>query len=82
MNDQRVSRMHVRIDRRGGNFVLEDLSSYGTWVRFAGTDSIIALRRQECTLSGNGEIALGASFDDFSAPCVSFSIQDVATKPA
>ena len=82
VNDQRVSRMHVRIDRRGGNFVLEDLSSYGTWVRFAGTDSIIALRRQECTLSGNGEIALGASFDDFSAPCVSFSIQDVATKPA
>ena len=25
---------------------------------------------------GNGEIALGASFDDFSAPCISFSIQD------
>jgi adenylate cyclase len=71
----------VRIDRRGGNFVLEDLSSYGTWVRFAGSDSIIALRRQECTLSGNGEIALGASFDDFSAPCISFAIQDVAAKP-
>jgi adenylate cyclase len=80
VNDQRVSRMHVRIDRRGGNYVLEDLSSYGTWVRFAGSDSIIALRRQECTLSGNGEIALGASFDDFSAPCVSFYIQDAAHK--
>ena len=78
VNDQRVSRMHVRIDRRGGNFVLEDLSSYGTWIRFAGSDSAIALRRQECTLSGQGEIALGASFDDFSAPCVSFTIQDAA----
>ena len=78
VNDQRVSRMHVRIDRRGGNFILEDLSSYGTWVRFAHSDSAIALRRQECTLSGSGEIALGASFDDFSAPCVSFSIQDAA----
>ena len=30
VNDQRVSRKHVRIDRRGGNLVLEDLSSYGT----------------------------------------------------
>ncbi len=77
VNDQRVSRMHVRIDRRGNNFLLEDLSSYGTWVRFAGSDSVIALRRQECTLVGNGEIALGASFDDFSAPCVSFAIGDV-----
>ena len=76
VNDQRVSRMHVRIDRRGNNFLLEDLSSYGTWVRFAGSDLVIALRRQECTLVGNGEIALGASFDDFSAPCVSFSIGD------
>lgn len=79
VNDQRVSRMHVRIDRRGNNFVLEDLSSYGTWVRFVGSDSAIALRRQECTLLGNGEIALGASFDDFSAPCISFAIHDGAT---
>ena len=78
VNDQRVSRMHVRIDRRGGNFILEDLSSYGTWVRFTDSDLAIALRRQECTLSGSGVIALGASFDDFSAPCVSFSIQDAA----
>lgn len=81
VNDQRVSRMHVRIDRRGGNFVLEDLSSYGTWVRFAGSNSLIALRRHECTLSGSGEIALGASFDDFSAPCIRFVIQYAAAKP-
>jgi len=80
VNDQRVSRMHVRIDRRGGNFILEDLSSYGTWVRFVGSDSVIALRRQECTLSGHGEIALGASFEDFSAPCISFAIEDAAGK--
>lgn len=80
VNDQRVSRMHVRIDRRGGNFILEDLSSYGTWVRFAGSDAAIALRRQECTLSGRGEIALGASFDDFSAPCISFAIEEAPRK--
>lgn len=80
VNDPRVSRMHVRIDRRGSNFTLEDLSSYGTWVRFVGNGSVIALRRQECTLLGNGEIALGASFDDFSAPCVGFAIHDAAVK--
>lgn len=78
VNDPRVSRMHARIDRRGHNLILEDLSSYGTWLRFAGSDSVIALRRQECTLMGIGEIALGASFEDFSAPCVSFSILEVA----
>lgn len=78
VNDQRVSRMHVRVDRRGGNLVLEDLSSYGTWVRFTGSTSVVALRRQECTLLGDGEIALGASFEDFSAPCISFSIHDAA----
>lgn len=76
VNDQRVSRMHVRIDRRGNNFMLEDLSSYGTWIRFVGSDSVISLRRQECTLVGSGEIALGAPFEDFSAPCISFSIGD------
>ena len=80
VNDQRVSRMHVRIDRRGNNLMLEDLSSYGTWVRFASSDSAIALRRQECTLTGSGEIALGASFEDFSAPCIRFTVHDTAVK--
>jgi hypothetical protein len=76
VNDPRVSRMHLRIDRRGKHFALEDLSSYGTWVRFLGSDnSIIALRRQECILVGHGEISLGASFTDLSAPCLKFSIQ-------
>ena len=73
VNDQRVSRMHARIDRRGGNLVLEDLSSYGTWVRFAGSDAIVALRRQECVLLVAGEIALGAPFEDFTVPTVSYS---------
>jgi len=76
VNNPRVSRMHLRIDRRGKHFALEDLSSYGTWVRFLGNDnSIIALRRQECQLFGSGEISLGASFSDLSAPCLKFSIQ-------
>lgn len=74
VSDPRVSRMHTRIDMRAGNYVLEDISSYGTWVRFAGGDNVIALRRQECMLHSDGEIALGAPFTDFSAPTVSFKL--------
>lgn len=70
--DPRVSRLHARLDRRGELFVLSDISSYGTWVRFAGSSAVIALRRQECVLLDKGEMALGASFDDPTAPIVSF----------
>jgi len=72
VNDPRVSRLHAKIDLYGDAFVLEDISSYGTWVRFAGSESVIALRRQECVLLDKGEIALGASFDDFSVPTLSY----------
>jgi adenylate cyclase len=76
VNDPRVSRMHASIDIRSGNYVLEDISSYGTWVRFEGAENAISLRRQECLLHSDGEIALGAPFTDFSAPTVSFKLVD------
>jgi adenylate cyclase len=76
VNDPRVSRLHTSIDIRSGNYLLEDTSSYGTWVRFAGVDNAIALRRQECLLHSDGEIALGAPFTDFSVPTVSFRLVD------
>jgi adenylate cyclase len=72
VNDPRVSRLHARIEQRGDVFVLADVSSYGTWIRFAGSASVLALRRQECVLLNRGEIALGASFEDFSVPMISF----------
>lgn len=74
VSDPRVSRLHARIEWRNGSFVLTDLSSFGTWVRFSGSDSDIALRRQECQLHGSGEIALGVPLDDISAPTVAFTI--------
>ncbi len=40
INDPRVSRLHASIDIRSGNYMIEDTSSYGTWVRFAA--------QQEC----------------------------------
>ena len=72
VSDPRVSRLHAKIMWRAGKFYLEDLSSYGTWVQFSGGQAIVALRRQECVLLVEGEIALGAPFEDFSVPTVSF----------
>lgn len=74
VNDQRVSRLHAKIEWRDNHFVLSDLSSYGTWVKFAGSDTELALRRGECVLHGNGDIALGAPFSDFTVPTVSFNL--------
>jgi adenylate cyclase len=72
VNDPRVSRLHAKIIWRAGKFYVEDVSSYGTWVRFSGSDAIVALRRQECVMLVEGEMALGAPFEDFTVPTVSF----------
>lgn len=76
INDPRVSRLHASIDIRSGSCLLEDTSSYGTWVRFSGNDNVIALRRQECLLHSDGEFSMGAPFTDISAPTVSFRLLD------
>lgn len=78
INDPRVSRTHARLEWRNGSVVLVDLSSYGTWLRFAGegTGTVeLALRREECVLHGSGEIGLGAPFNDFTAPIVAFTLK-------
>ena len=75
VKDPRVSRRHANIEYRGGKFYVEDVSSYGTWVRFSDTGAVVALRRQECVLITNGEIALGTSFADLTVPTVRFKIQ-------
>jgi len=82
VNDQRVSRLHAKIEWRNGTFVLSDMSSYGTWVRFDGSTTELALRRDECVLHGKGEIALGAPFSDFTVPTVSFTLSGSAVELA
>lgn len=81
VNDPRVSRLHAKLSWREGKFYLEDVSSYGTWVRFAGGSAIVALRRQECVLLVEGEIALGAPFEDFTVPSISFSMPAPPASP-
>ncbi len=76
VQDPRVSRKHARIEWRVGKFYLEDVSSYGSWVRFANNPAVISLRRQECVLLMEGEIALGAPFEDFTVPTVSYKFHN------
>ena len=81
VNDPRVSRRHARIDWVDKHFVLTDLSSYGTWVRFPGGQADLALRRSACVLLERGEIALGAPFSDFTVPTVRFSLSEGSVTP-
>lgn len=74
VDDVRVSRKHTRVDWRNGSVVLVDVSSYGSWVRFAGGGPDLLLRREECVLHGHGDIALGAPLNDDGAPTVHFSV--------
>lgn len=71
--DPRVSRMHARIDWRKGVFVLTDLSSFGSWVRFDGSEAEVRLRRDECMLHGKGTISLGTPFGA-GAPVLRFHV--------
>ena len=76
VNDPRVSRTHARLDWRNGSVMLVDLSSYGTWVRFSGGRSNeVLLRREECVLHGQGELALGGPFSDATVPVVTFAVR-------
>ncbi|MES2953959.1 MAG: adenylate/guanylate cyclase domain-containing protein, partial [Pseudomonadota bacterium] len=59
LNDPRVSRMHATLEWRGGQFVLSDASSYGTWVYFGNQSEAVVLRRTECYLVGSGQISAG-----------------------
>jgi hypothetical protein len=75
VNDPRVSRTHARLEWRNGSVILVDLSSYGSWIRFSGANGAdVLLRREECVLHGEGELALGASFADTSVPTVHFKV--------
>ena len=75
VGDQRVSRSHARLEFVNGAFVLTDLSSFGTWVRFTeNPHAEVQLRRNQCVLHSTGEIALGAPFSDFSAAVVAFNV--------
>jgi adenylate cyclase len=75
LNDARVSRVHATVEWRGGQFVLSDLSSFGTWVYVGNQSEPVILRRTECYLVGHGQIVLGCERDAENAPLVEYSVK-------
>jgi adenylate cyclase len=75
INDSRVSRVHATAEWRGGHFVLGDVSSFGTWVYMGNQTEPVVLRRTECYLVGQGQIALGCEREAEGAATVLFSVK-------
>ncbi len=73
VEDSRVSRSHARLDWHGGSFQLSDLSSNGTYVRFADGE-VVSLRRGSCTLHGHGRIGLGGTPLESGSAVVHFEV--------
>jgi adenylate cyclase len=73
VRDNRVSRIHARIDWHSGGFQLSDLSSNGTSVRFADGE-MVSLRRGSCTLHGQGRIGLGGAPHEVGSATVVFEV--------
>lgn len=69
----RASRLHARIERRGGRFVLVDHSSNGTLVTNRHGDEVV-LHREEHVLRGAGVICLGSSRADTEAERIEYRV--------
>jgi class 3 adenylate cyclase len=74
IDDNRVSRLHARIEWHGGTFQLTDMSANGTYVRFGRQSEVITLRRGACTLHGRGVVCLGVNPSVLNAPTVTFEV--------
>lgn len=75
VNDPRVSRVHSTLDWKGGQFVLTDQSSFGTWVYMGNQTEPLVLRRTECYLVGAGQICLGCDRNAEAAPLLAFQVR-------
>ena len=71
--DKKASRGHGTIEYRGGNYVLTDRSTNGTFVKIDG-DAEVTLRREQIVLRGRGTIAFGHSASEPDAEVVRFSL--------
>ncbi|HCV12919.1 MAG TPA: adenylate/guanylate cyclase domain-containing protein [Candidatus Accumulibacter sp.] len=60
VHNRRASRLHARIERRGGKFVLIDLSTNGTFVTINGEQELF-IRHEQFVLRGSGVISFAAS---------------------
>lgn len=76
IDDNRVSRLHARIDLQGSTFQFSDMSYNGSFVRFGNDPEVISLRRSRCTLHGRGVITFGSAPDDANARCLRFEVMN------
>jgi adenylate cyclase len=72
--DRKASREHARIERRRDKFVLVDVSSNGTFVRFHGGPEM-ALKHEEVVLHGQGSISFGHPYSAEAAEVAVFRVE-------
>jgi hypothetical protein len=70
-----ASRIHARVQARGAQFVLTDLSSNGTFVLVDEQSDELHLRRQDAVLAGRGWIGLGKNATTHGEHSVRFAVQ-------
>lgn len=75
VRDQRCSRVHGTLERRGDQVYLVDRSANGTYVCFAGRSEIFVQHR-ELLLTGQGRLSLGAPAGTEGAEQVQFDFGD------
>jgi adenylate cyclase len=69
-----ASRLHGKIEYRGGKFLFADHSANGTYIRLPDIDDLF-LRREELPLFGTGVIACGEKIKDDSEHLIHFSCE-------
>ena len=72
-----ASRQHARIELRFGKLIIADLSTNGTYIRFAD-GNLVRLAREELVLRGSGSISLGQPYSENTSDVVEFTTAPAA----
>lgn len=76
INCPKASRQHCRIIYRLGNYVLVDLSTNGTYVTTTDAPEIL-IRKEMATLTGNGRIGFGQSWQQGGDHAFEFEVSGI-----
>ena len=72
-----ASRQHAAVAFRSGNFIFQDNSINGTYIRF-NDGQIVFIRNEEAILRGFGTISLGRAYSDNPSELIAFSIRSTS----
>ncbi|MEI8393865.1 MAG: protein kinase [Rhodospirillaceae bacterium] len=76
LTDPITSRIHARIICQNNQFLLSDVSKFGTWVQYSNGHTVHVMGKSE-VLKGSGTLAFGAE-PEFASDRVSFQCPDPA----